>query len=273
MLRAMPSDLEREFELEFEDDTRGNGEVADSDEELDDSDGEVGEDEEIARVSVADDYDEPGWDPERFAQRFYELSTQSFESETELDARVNEIINDMEREYLFGGLLKKLKSAGSSLLKKGAALAKNLPIGQAIKGVTQLARGNLKGMLGSLAKAALSSGVIPGGAAVLPALQALGFPGGGGDDQGGGGGGAPSMGMPQLPDMSSWMNLMQMMRDSYGQLAQELTENPEDPIAASRSATRAFQSGLRRAQMRGGSGNGRVRRIKLRPGETLIIEG
>ena len=93
-----------------------------------------------------------------FSENLYELSLESFESSGELDYRLNEIMDQMERQYFFGNALKRLKKkALGKLFSIAKKYAKNLPAFKGIEAITQLARGNLKGALTSAAKAALSS--------------------------------------------------------------------------------------------------------------------
>ena len=139
------SQLEREFELEMDDDAAGELEL-----EFESDEGELDEDRPAFEAEADDAAD-------GFAERFYELSQGSYESEFELDQEVNRLVADMEQEFFFKGLGKRLRSAGKGLLKKALKhAAGKFPALNALKGVTQLARGNLKGMLGSLAKAGLA---------------------------------------------------------------------------------------------------------------------
>ena len=78
-----------------------------------------------------------------FAEKFYELSTRKFKSETDLDNAINAVLNEIERECFFKGLLAKTSKGGKLLLKKGVAMFEGLPAFQAANAVTQLARGNL----------------------------------------------------------------------------------------------------------------------------------
>jgi hypothetical protein len=114
-------------------------------------------------------------EPDRhgFAERFYELSLREGESELELAREVDTLLREMEHEYFFKGLLKKVKGAGKSLLKHAAKAAGGaLPIGNLAKIATSLARGDMRGMLGSLANTALSvASKHPALAAAMPALN------------------------------------------------------------------------------------------------------
>jgi hypothetical protein len=241
------SELEREFELEM-DDSAGELEIDDVAGELDEPSGER----------------ETGDSPDGFAERFYELGQGSYESEYELDDSVNEIVGQMEREFFFSAIKKRLKNAGKSLLKKGLDYAAGaIPGGQVLKALTQLSRGNLKGLLASLAKSGLAA-AIPGGAVALPALKALGFEA---DDPEG--------------NREAWRNYTQVARESFEYLADNLHENADSPLEASRLATTAFQTALKRAQGRAGTlargigAAGRTRRarvIHLRRGERIVIK-
>ena len=244
------SQLEREFELEMDDDAAGELEL-----EFESDEGELDEDRPAFEAEADDAAD-------GFAERFYELSQGSYESEFELDQEVNRLVADMEQEFFFKGLGKRLRSAGKGLLKKALKhAAGKFPALNALKGVTQLARGNLKGMLGSLAKAGLAS-AIPGGAIALPALSALGF----------------EVDEPEA-NREAWRNYGEVSREAFQHLAEHLHEQADTPTEASKLAAAALQAGLAKGQARrrsggrrrrgGGSGDTRV--IRLRRGERLIV--
>lgn len=245
------SQLEREFELEMDDDAAGELERAfESDEgELDDS-------------APAFEVDQAGDAAEGFAERFYELSQGSYESELELDQEVNRLVADMEQEFFFKGLGSRLRRAGKNLLKKGMkAAAGHIPALKALQSITQLTRGNLKGMLGSLAKAGLAS-AIPGGAVALPALSALGF----------------EVEEPEA-NREAWRNYGEVSREAFQYLAEHLHEQADAPAEASRLATAALQAGLAKGQARSRNGgqrrrdgaSGDTRVIRLRRGQRLIV--
>jgi hypothetical protein len=245
------SQLEREFELEMDDDSAGELEL-----EFESDEGELDED----RPSFEAEADDAA---DGFAERFYELSQGSYESEYELDQEVNRLVADMEQEFFFKGLGKRLRNAGKGLLKKAMKHAVGkFPALSALKGVTQLARGNLKGMLGSLAKAGLAS-AIPGGAVALPALSALGF----------------EVDEPEA-NREAWRNYGEVSREAFQHLAEHLHEQADTPTEASKLAAAALQAGLAKGQARrknGGSrrrrngGSGDTRVIRLRRGERLIV--
>ena len=46
-----------------------------------------------------------------FAEQFYELGQRQFESEFEVDRELSEVLDEMEREYFLGGLVKEFKKS------------------------------------------------------------------------------------------------------------------------------------------------------------------
>lgn len=250
---AGDSALEREFELE----------TAEEEEE-----GAMTELEEpFAELSA--ELDEPGArEPEReqgyggdgtdFVERFMELGEREFESESDLDSAVNGVLHDIEREYFFKGLTKRLGGLGKQFLQQGlktvgSQLGKNFP---AVGALTQLARGNLKGMLAPLAKTALST-AFPGIGAAMPALSALGF-------------GFEASEDPQL-QRQAWQNYVTLAREAYEGLAANLSPDAADPLGANRLASSALRNALARTR-RNVPARGDVRRIQVRRGQRLIIE-
>ncbi len=260
------SELERELELEMDDESFFE---AGEDSEFEDYENDY----ELEADDEADEQFE--WltaNDSDYAERFYELSQQEFESEAEIDERVNEILDEMEREYFFGGLWKKAKNAAKGLAKKGIAIAEKkfgikLPSFDALKSmlgqVSSLLKGNLKSLIGPALKAALSAH--PAGMAALPALKALGFESS--EDMG--------------ENREAWNNYVDVARESFEHLAQNISENADNPLEASRLANNAFQAGLKKlhgnrsmasGKRSGGRGGKRVRRVYLAPGEVLVIK-
>ena len=179
------SDLEREIELEMDDELETEEEPESNDElELDDeleTDEETDESElELAfetddesdfeqeaqadeEAGVEDETDEElevkvGGDDrnQEYVERFLEIASHEFESESEVDRMMNETLNDVASEYLFGSLKrlgKGLKGLAKnrivrSLVKKGLSVASGqLP---ALKAAMQLAKGNLQGARSSI---------------------------------------------------------------------------------------------------------------------------
>jgi hypothetical protein len=246
------SELEREFELDMDE---SEGEAGDK---------EYSEDSEIEEEIPSEDsefeleFEEPEEESEgplegsSYSERFYEISQQEFESEFEYEVEIRRVIDDMEKEYFWN--LKKLR-------RKAFKFAKNLPAFKALKGFTQLARGDLKGMLGSLAKAGLPMALsaIPGGSAALPALKALGFEASQDEDA----------------SRQSWNNFVDLSRESFEFLASNIDQRATDPLVASRLASNALQAGMKRVQVRRPHVRGKTFRVGVRKGERIkiIIEG
>ena len=246
------SDLEKEFELEMED--------------VDEPSRETTNDLEKEFELEMEDVDEPSreqMDPgvNDLAQKFFQLSQRQFESESEVDSALNGLLNEVERQFFFGGLLKRArKGLMGKLVKFGGKFVKGLPAFQAIKAVTQLARGDLKGTLAALAKSGLA-GAIPGGSAVLPALKSLGVLETSGDSE---------------SDIDSWRNYVDVAKEAYERLADNMNEySVRNPLEANRQATQAFQSAVSRSRgMSNAAGRYPKRksyRFRVRSGDDFTI--
>jgi hypothetical protein len=269
------SDLEREFELDMESEPPDEEAFeTDLDEEFEaDLDEEYGEEEsgeeldqefEVLAEALEQDADPREME---FAERFYELGQRQFESEFEVDRALTGVLNEMEREYFLGGLAKRLKRSKlvRGLVRKGLNFAQQrLP---ALKAVTQLARGNLRGALLPLAKTALGT-VVPGGPAALTVLKGLGF----------------ETAEDAAQNRLGWQNYTRMAREAYETLADNVTMRVDEPREASQLAASAFQQAVGQAQQRAqalasqaglGTGarrrGGRVIRVRLRPGQKLLV--
>jgi hypothetical protein len=263
------SDLEREFELDLEAEPSDEGEF---ESDLDEGEFESELDEEYGEEEVGDDSDqefevelEHDEDPREleFTERFYELGQRQFETEFEVDRALTGVLNDMEREYFLGGLVKRLRKSKlvRGLVRKGLNFAQQrFP---ALKAVTQLARGNLKGMLLPLAKTALGAAV-PGGPVALGVLKGLGF----------------ETAEDAADNRAGWQNYTRMAREAYEHMANNVAMNIDQPRAASAVATNAFQQAVGAAQARAQASLGsagarkagrRVIRIRLKPGQKLVV--
>jgi hypothetical protein len=106
------SDLERELELDMESEPPDEEAFeTDLDQELEaELDEEYGEEEgpeELDRELelMAEGLEQDPREME-FAERFYELGQRQFESEFEVDRELAGVLDDMEREYFFGRLVK-----------------------------------------------------------------------------------------------------------------------------------------------------------------------
>lgn len=243
------SELEREFEFQME---------REAEEEFENF--EEGTEEEF-ELELPDEPEEESTND--YADRFFELSQREFESESEADESVYEILDDIEKEYFFGSLKKLAKKvAKNKLFKNALGVAKNLalrsPMGQAIKGATQLARGNLRGMLATLAKSGLSTALKmhPAGAAVLPALQALGFK------------------ETEVPEENrdAWTNYVEVAREANESLAKSLTDQIDNPVVASQLATNAFQNAIKKVSGKNFTKVKGKKIIYANRGDTIVIK-
>jgi hypothetical protein len=207
------SDIEKEFEEDLkEEEERRLPEEAELEGEFD----EELEGEELPEKRALDP----------FAEKFYELSSRTFKTKTEIDLAVNGILNEIERGYFFKGLLKKTGKSGKALLKKGLGTFRGVSAFQAAEGITQLVRENLKGTLGTLAKSGLK---VRAGAAALPVLGTLGFE-------------------PGETNRDAWQNFTNVCKESFDYLAKNLNENADDPVEASRLASEAFSVALKKVK-------------------------
>jgi hypothetical protein len=207
------SDIEKEFEEDLkEEEERRLPEEAELEGEFD----EELEGEELPEKRALDP----------FAEKFYELSSRTFKTKTEIDLAVNGILNEIERGYFFKGLLKKTGKSGKTLLKKGLGTFRGVSAFQAAEGITQLVRENLKGTLGTLAKSGLK---VRAGAAALPVLGTLGFE-------------------PGETNRYAWQNFANVCKESFDYLASNLDEDADDPLEASKLASEAFGDALKRVK-------------------------
>ena len=255
---AQMSDLEREFELEME----GDEEYAPSYEGS--SDLESLPNEELEADEELEEGDHEGSD---YADRLFQLSQREYESESEIESEVQQVLNEIEQDFFFNSIRNKWKKfkkgALGKLVSKGLSLAKGqIPAFQALKSITSLARGDLKGLLGSLVKTGLGS-AIPGGGVAFDALKNLGFK----DSE------------AAEDNRPAWGNVIGVAQEAYEYLANNMTDRADDPLEATRLAADAFKAGLRktgraRPDTYGGGygGNRRRRRVRVRRGDVLIIE-
>jgi hypothetical protein len=264
---AALSELEREFELEMDGAPEGNLEV-DFESLPDDSEFELVEgsalQDEGSFVLNADVEQEFGEGPNgnqssEYVERFLEISGRQFESPYEADAAMGEVLDDIEREYFFGAIKRGLKKLGknkllNSLAKKGLSLGVNkfLP---GLQGALQLARGNVKGALLNFGKQALGS-VVPGGGAVLDAVKSIGLVPAGGEAM----------------ERETWENYVNLSREAYEHLAENLTPTADQPAEAMRLANNAVQHAIAKAKVRTAGRSkdrGKVVRLRVSPGERI----
>lgn len=258
------SELERELELDMADV---------SEPEIDES-GEAG-DAESDDMKVMDDAEFDFEDSRsdefegNYAERLYELAQREFESPDEATEAFDGVLNEMYENFLGLDRVKNyLKKKGRSLiqagLRTGVGILKKHPAFGLIKNV--LAGKNLTQILSSLAQTAAAG--TPIGAAVLPALKSLGFPG-----------------QSQEEQREAWNNFVDVAREAYLNLASNLNEAADQPFQAAKVASDALTRGLQRAVQQRRNGGGRPEwgrrggdktfRIRVRPGQRvrLVILG
>jgi hypothetical protein len=294
------SDLEREIELEMDDELELDDEA--SDEEVDD-DREAGDETEFELLegdheTTLDEQAEMNQEgafesgedfeseieadarirDQEYVERLMEIAGRQYESESEVEQALNETLDGMAQERLFGGIAKRLRKFGSKLAQNKTLMGlarKGLSVasGQfpAIKAALSLAKGDLKSTLANLGKQAISA-AIPGGGAALGALNALGF----------------TQSESPEDNREAWENYVQLSREAFDHLGNNITPNADQPLEASRLAANAYQHALKRAQQRtavnGGSGQAargqggrgalnrrRVARITVKPGQIIVL--
>jgi hypothetical protein len=260
---------DEEFDLELDEEYGGE----DADEELPDYE--------------TDDEDEDNEAMDRFGRRLYEISQREFESEADLESAIGGALQGVEEEYFTQRVKRKRKRGKGkkifgNILKAGAKLvgkvAGKLPIGSLIKAGTSLVRGNVKGALQNLGKAAVGTvGTAllgpAGGALATSAMDAIG-----GQDEPGEG----EVGPRRRRRRMAIRRVARVARDAYKGLADNIPENIDNPYVAHEVARKV----VRRAMVKHGMGPGGagpdraeerdrpgVRRVvRVRPGETLIIK-
>jgi hypothetical protein len=263
-------------------------EIDDEEFETDEDDRELLSEYEAGPSDDDDDTDDEAMD--RFAQRLHEISQREFESEFELDNALDGALRGVEDEYFVRRVVRRRKRGKGrkvfgNILRAGTKLvgkiASKLPVSSLVKAGTSLVRGDLRGTLKNLGKAAVGTvGTAllgpAGGALATSAVDALG-------------GGEENAAEDEVPRRRrrrmAIRRLARVARDSYKELADNLPDGVHDPYIAHEAA----QKVVRRAMIRHGMGRRRpetdagraeadaqpgLRRVvRLRPGETLIIRG
>ncbi|HEU4651787.1 MAG TPA: hypothetical protein VFS49_10270, partial [Croceibacterium sp.] len=225
------SELEREFELEMESPADDSFEIS-FESGAEDQEWEFEEDPETELESEWEtalggedseyEYEGNGYadqPAQEFVERLMEIGSREFESPYEADAAMSEVLDDIEREYFFGALKRGLKSLTKnrmlrSLAQKGLSMGVN-KFFPGLKGALQLARGNVKGALLNFGKQALGS-VVPGGGAMLDAVKSIGLQAGDGPAQ----------------ERETWENYVNLSREAYEHLANNLTPKADQPAEA-----------------------------------------
>jgi hypothetical protein len=247
------SELEAEFEAEFDSEQEPNNEYetdseqdneyeleneADDEYELDnetDSEYEANpeQDNEFELDNEADNEFEASYEPEgrSYESRLQQLLTHRGDNELEFDQELNQVIHAMEQEFFFKGL-KRLARKGLRAFK---AIAGRTPLGQVISTATSLARGNIRNALRRAAGLALrvGSGFVPGGALLgSSAARALNL----------------EVATSQESPAAKARGLVQLAQRSYQNLAQRLDPkmmNPRNANSLAKAAMRQALTGLR----------------------------
>jgi hypothetical protein len=254
-------DMEEEFEVEMEDynETGTDMEEKDMEEEFE--------------VEM-EDYNETESEIDSkasFAEQLYELSQQNFESSYEYDSKLNEIMDEIERDLFFGKLLKK---GVQRLAKMGKKYVQGLPVFQGIKTITNLARGNVTDAIKNIATGALNS-FAPGASVGLQALSSL-------------------SGESEFPESSEnnlekWKNFVGFAEIAYENLIDNFNETAiKNPIAANNLANQSLQTAKQKSKYRSnfrphtrtshssrklGSITSRKKRFRIRRGDDIGIKG
>jgi len=146
-------------------------------------------------------------------------------------------------------------------------VAGKTPIGSLIKAGTSLVRGNIKGALGNLAKAAVGTALGPvAGTVATTAIDVLS-----GGDEGGEEGEIRRGGRKRR----AMRRVARIARDTYREVADTLPENFDHPLVAHEVARNAVRKAMVkngvRPPARSGGAPGQRRVIQLRPGEKVVI--
>jgi hypothetical protein len=221
-------------------------------------------------LDVDSELDELDGAASEYGERFCELSERDFEEPGSLDAALDEVLQEMGRQYFFKRAWRGLKKRASlkRLVGAGLKLARNagvkIPALSALKNMSGLAQSILQGNLSGIAKNALAAAlkVHPTTAAAMPALSALGFESGQDDSE----------------RRQAWHNFAEVSRESFEYLADNLNETAHQPAQAVQLAGRALQHGLqsvarrgRRLTSVGARGRRKLRVVRLEPGERLLV--
>jgi hypothetical protein len=176
-----------------------------------------------------------------YVERLMESASRKYESESEVDQELNGVLNSVAKEYFFGKIKRGLKKLSKNKLVRGL-VQKGLKVtsGQlaALKAVTRVARGDLKGMLLNLGKQALGAAV-PASTVVMNGLSSIGL-----ESENG-----------HVADREVWVNYLQISKDAFEHLADTLNEQVNQPLEASRLASQAFRHAMTKAEAKRSRGS------------------
>lgn len=285
------SELEREFELEMGDGSNSyedreleeefenfmEGSEDEYEYEEDPSEGEYEYEQDALDGEYDQGYEYNGGNLSMsMGERFFELSQREFESEYEMDEALNEIFDDMEREYFF----KKLFRAGKNFLKKNplikslAGKALNMAAGfipggriglEAIKKFGKPLLSGLRQNWANVAKAGIGAIAPNATQAVTNFAEKMGV----------------SVDNPEESNQEAFERMADGIRRSYEYAADQFNDRAMDPIMAGRLANRAFETGIAPVigqkkpsytppvRKPGRPNNRRIVRLQARPGEEI----
>ena len=272
--RKLARSAAREVELEMDDE-----ELEGYEDEF-----EADEDElELETDEEAEDLDEGELDAmedsavvDRYARRLHELAGASFESEADLDEELDRELEAIEDEHFVRRVRRrrrrgKGKGVFGKILKAGAKIvgkiAEKTPVGSLVKAGTSLIRGDAKGALKNLAKAAVGTALGPvAGTVATTALDALG-----GEE-----------GELELRRRRAVRRIARIARDTYRELADTLPADFDHPLVANEVVRGAVRRSMvrngvapprRRPALRRARRRALRRVIRVRPDEEVVLVG
>jgi len=109
-----------------------------------------------------------------WAERLDEIVVAEREDGRDASDELDGLLREMELEMFFGKLVRKLGRAGKSLVRQGlAAAASSVPALAVVRGVTDLARGQLRSGIARLARAGAKAAIAGAAPWATPALAAV----------------------------------------------------------------------------------------------------
>ena len=109
-----------------------------------------------------------------WAERLDELVVAEREDGRDASDELDGLLREMELEMFFGKLVRKLGRAGKSLVKQGlAAAASSVPALAVVRGVTDLARGQLRSGIARLVRAGAKAAIAGAAPWATPAIAAV----------------------------------------------------------------------------------------------------
>ncbi len=239
------SDLEREIELELDDmqhkeESELNFEMDDQREveselnfEMDDHLDEIEESElNFEMDDHLDEIEESELNSgiEKYTNRLYELVDRGFESSSEVDNVVNEVVRQMEVQYFWKNWKKKLKKLAKSKLGNVVmgAIKQNIPGFKALKLATQIVRNPSAANFKNLLKQSVLSVLLALFQVVRLELNFLKNLGG-----------IPGQGAEK--NREALENAVRVVKDGYETLSENIGDQILDPVEAAKFASKSFE--------------------------------